>query len=113
MEYFGVVGFIMACICLSDISKLKKKWKKKERQDRKTEINDKEKRKSMSKLIEELVGKYCLLVRAENLNLEGRILAADDEWIKIEVEQPGKKEKKQELCLVRIEEIEEVKKITD
>lgn len=40
-------------------------------------------------------------------------MEVDGEWLKMEVEVTEKKEKKKELCLVRIETIEEVKRIMD
>ena len=67
----------------------------------------------MSRLIEGMIGKRCMLIRNEDDDLEGMILDADEDWIKIEVEETKKNKVKKEQHLVRIESVDEVQEIGD
>lgn len=112
MEYLGCFAFVFIMIIWGKVNKLEKRVRKLARQgSRSDEENDG--RKSMSKLIEELVGKHCVLNREEDVNLSGRILGVDEEWIKLELDARTKKETEKEICLVRIDEIAGIDQIKD
>ena len=62
--------------------------------------------KNMSKLLEELVGKKCAIyITGGGLGLAGVIIAVDEDWVKIEVEN---KKGRNKIKLYPIESIENV-----
>jgi len=113
-EIFGILAFVLVCHCLSKLDvlrELKRRIRKLEGQIREGKGNDKE--IVMSKLIEGMIGKRCMLIRNADDDLEGMILDADEDWIKIEVEETKKNKVKKKQHLVRIDSVDEVQEIAD
>ncbi len=112
MEYFGVFAFIL-CIWLlagpshpSNMKKLQRRVRALEKSDlykkRTSEVAD------MSRLIEELKGKWCIVDSDELLTEKVRICDVDAEWVKIEY--PEKKTEPEKLTskLIRIDSIDSI-----
>lgn len=111
LEIFGVCAFVLVLGVESKVKalgKLNQRVKKLEKRGGYGKNGETEEI-MMSKLIEGLVGKRCCLVREENVNLEGRILDVDEDWIQIAVEKKGE----EECQLVRVESVSEVTGIAD
>lgn len=106
MEWIGVIAFVLVIYYASYPKKVRrlesivKRLEKKQRGEN-----------SMSKLIQELVGKECKIKSEEALQLVGNnelkcsVLDADDEWIKI---QYINKKNHEIVKLLRIENIDEI-----
>ena len=106
MEYFGVFAFVLAIGCLTLPGKIKKLEAK---------VKSLEKQRNgagaMSKLMEQLIGKECILISENGLAIAGKaefpceILDCDDEWVKIRlVNKKGQKTVK----MMRLDDIESV-----
>lgn len=91
MEFLGVFGlFGVAAFCFSiSYSSLPGKVKSLERK-MKLLASDNNEEKNMSKLLEELIGKKCTF-GTDFVGAVGVVLAVDEEWVKIEVQQSKKK----------------------
>ena len=108
MEYMGVAAFIMACYLIGQSlpDKVKRLEAKMKRFERKQKGEN-----TMSKLMNELVGKECKVKSDDALALVGSqeiqcvVLDTDDEWMKI---QYIDKKKNQVTKLIRIENVDEV-----
>ena len=115
MEYFGVFAFIMV-LCYSGIpSQVKHLESKVKKITKALSINNKGE-SVMSKLINDLVGKKCVVKSEAGLELisnneiECKVLEADEDWLKIEyVEKKGNTV----TMLLRIDEIERVEILND
>ncbi|MGT2865987.1 hypothetical protein [Streptococcus fryi] len=101
MAFWAVMGFVLAIIAMSEITRLKKHVKKLENGSRGEE--------QMSQLIKELVGQQCIIDEGIFSTTETYdVLAADDEWLKIrKTTEKGKVETR----LVRIENIKEIRPV--
>lgn len=106
MEYLGVFAFIMI-ICHSALpGKIKHLEAAVKRLERKQKGEN-----TMSKLINELVGKECKIKSDDALALVGSpelqclVLDTDDEWIKVQFVD---KKKNQITKLLRIENVDEI-----
>lgn len=121
--------FIMALLavygssnCEAKVKKLERRVKKLEQEKgkRNTEVKEKE-NENMSKLINELVGKKCILNLDENAldsiaglldnNLECEVIDVDEEWVKVVSEKKQKKENVKITSLIRIDNINGVKMV--
>lgn len=106
MEYLGCFAFILLLLYSSYPGKVKRLEAKVKRIERKQKGEN-----TMSKLMNELVGKDCKIKSEDAFSLVGndellcRVLDADDEWIKVQFTD---KKKKQLTKLLRIEHIDEV-----
>lgn len=106
MEWFGMVAFIMVICCISYPEKVKRLEATVKRLERKQKGEN-----SMSKLINELIGKECKIKSDDAFALVGSdevvcsVLDADDEWIKIQFID---KKKNTITKLLRIENIDEI-----
>ncbi len=102
MEYFGVFAFIMVCAFSAYPAKTRRLENKVKVLERKLKGEN-----QMSMLINDLVGRHCVITGADvfESKLECTVLAADDEWVKIQYT-----DKKSGLVtkLIRIEKIDEV-----
>lgn len=103
MEYFGIIAFILVLshAGLPDsLKKLKKRVHKLER------INGKKGVNRMSEIIKGLVGERCKLTEISGVpSYEGTVLAADEEWIKLNIVD---KKGNQLVVVKRIEDIKEI-----
>ena len=121
--------FIMALLavygsssCEANVKKLERRVKKLEQEKGKinTEVKEKE-NEYMSKLINELVGKKCILYLDENAldsmdsllddELECEVIDVDEEWVKVVSEKKQKKENVKITSLIRIDNINGVKMV--
>ena len=108
MEYMGVAAFIMACYLIGQSlpDKVKRLEAKLKRFERKQKGEN-----TMSKLMNELVGKECKIKTDDALSLVGSqemqcvVLDTDDEWMKV---QYIDKKKNQVTKLIRIENVDGV-----
>lgn len=106
MEYLGCFAFILLLLYSSYPGKVKRLEAKVRQMERKQKGEN-----TMSKLINELVGKDCKIKSEDAFSLVGagelpcRVLDADDEWLKVQFTD---KKKQQVTKLLRIEHIDEV-----
>ena len=103
MEYVGIIAFVLVLshVGLPDkLKKLKKRIHKLEKVNGKKGVN------RMSEIIKGLVGERCKLTEISGVHsYEGTILAADEEWIKLDIID----KKGNQLAIVkRIEDIKEI-----
>ena len=102
MESLVVFGIAAFLISVSQLS-LPRKVKNLERKMKRYMSENKESN-NMSKLLEELIGKKCAL-NTDFVGSVGVVLAVDDEWVKLEVQQS---KKKTAVMLVPIESIKSI-----
>ncbi len=110
MEYFGVFAFIMV-LAYSSLPGNVKRLEAKVKKLQKNYTNNQKGENVMSKLINDLVGKRCIIKSDAGLELlanneiECKILESDEDWLKIEYT-----EKKGNVVtmLLRIDDIERV-----
>lgn len=115
MEYFGVIAFIMVLFYSSLPSQVKHLESKFKKLSKTVSINNKGE-SIMSKLLNDLVGKNCIiksdvgLEMFANDKIECKVLEADEDWLKIEY-----KEKKGNTItmLMRVDDIENVEILND
>lgn len=120
---FFIIALLAICTsssCEANVKKLERKVKKLEQEKRNTEVKEKE-NENMSKLINELVGKKCILNLDENAldsiaglldnNLECEVIDVDEEWVKVVSEKKQKKENVKITSLIRIDNINGVKMV--
>jgi len=106
MEYFGIFAFILVLAYSSYPSKVKKLEAKIKKLERKLKGES-----TMSKLINDLVGKECKIKSDEAWAMVGAdavkclVMDCDDEWIKV---QYTDKKGKVIVKLLRIETVDEV-----
>lgn len=123
--FFFIIIIALLAICTSrscetNVKKLERRVKKLEQEKRNTEVKEKE-NENMSKLINELVGKKCILNLNENAldsiaglldnNLECEVIDVDEEWVKVVSEKKQKKENVKITSLIRIDNINGVKMV--
>lgn len=109
MEYFsffGIFSFILVLSCYSRVGKLEHSMRRIKRRDamQKGELEE------MSRLIEELQGKWCIM-ESDDLDEEKvQVCDVDGEWVKVMyVEGATKKEpEKTKYVLIRVDSIERV-----
>ncbi len=111
MEYFGVFAFVLAIGCLTLPGKIKKLEAKVKRLEKQRNGAG-----AMSKLMEQLIGKECILISENGLAIAGKaefpceILDCDDEWVKIRlVNKKGQKTVK----MMRLDDIESVQLLNE
>lgn len=120
---FFIIALLAICTsssCEANVKKLERRVKKLEQEKRNTEVKEKE-NENMSKLINELVGKKCILNLDENAldsiaglldnNLECEVIDVDEEWVKVVSEEKQKKENVKITSLIRIDNINGVKMV--
>lgn len=122
---FFIIALLAVCSsssCEAKVKKLERRVKKLEQEKgkRNTEVKEKE-NENMSKLINELVGKKCILNLDENAldsiaglldnNLECEVIDVDEEWVKVVSEKKQKKENVKITSLIRIDNINGVKMV--
>lgn len=122
---FFIIALLAICTsssCEANVKKLERRVKKLEQEKGKgnTEVKEKE-NENMSKLINELVGKKCILNLDENAldsiaglldnNLECEVIDVDEEWVKVVSEKKQKKENVKITSLIRIDNINGVKMV--
>lgn len=122
---FFIIALLAICTsssCEANVKKLERRVKKLEQEKRKRNTEEKEKEnKDMSKLINELVGKKCILYLDENAldsmdsllddELECEVIDVDEEWVKVVSEEKQKKENVKITSLIRINNINGVKMV--
>ena len=126
MKWFFFIMALLAVYgssnCEAKVKKLECKVKKLEQEKGKRNTEEKEKENEyMSKLINELVGKKCILNLDENAldsiaglldnNLECEVIDVDEEWVKVVSEKKQKKENVKITSLIRIDNINGVKMV--
>lgn len=113
MEYFGLIAFIIAMCAISyaeKISKLEKKVNSLKRAEKK-----KGEREKMSRLIEELQGKWCNM-ESDDLDEEKvQVCDVDGEWVKVmyKVAATKKEPEKTVHKLIRVDSIESVEILSE
>lgn len=120
---FFIIALLAICTsssCEANVKKLERRVKKLEQEKRNTEVKEKE-NKDMSKLINELVGKKCILYLDENAldsiagllddELECEVIDVDEEWVKVVSEEKQKKENVKITSLIRINNINGVEMV--
>ncbi len=103
MEYFGIFGvvaFVMVCGISDELKKLKRKMagvdKILSRFKNKEEIH-------MSRLIEELKGRWCEIDSEDLLDEKVQVCDVDEEWVRVRLK------KDSAVQLIRIDSIDSVK----
>ncbi len=107
MEWLGFIALLLLLCYSSYPSKVKKLEAKIKKLEKKQKGDS-----YMARLISDLVGKKCKIVLENAFVINGTVLDADDEWIKIETCHSDKKEKNI-TKIIRIEEIHEVELINE
>lgn len=120
---FFIIALLAICTsssCETKVKKLERRVKKLEQEKRNTEVKEKE-NEDMSKLINELVGKKCILSLDEDAldsmaswfdqELECEVIDVDEEWVKVDYEEKQKKENVKITSLIRIDNINGVKMV--
>lgn len=110
MEYFGLFAFVICLWLISELENVKKMKRRLEILERKAaDGTEAEKGEEMSRLIEELKGKWCIM-DAEDLDVEKvRVCDTDGEWVKVEYQKKGIKASEQTIHkLIRISAIDSV-----
>lgn len=103
MEYFGIIAFILVLSHAGLPDKLKKLKKRVHKLER---INGKKGVNRMSEIIKGLVGERCKLKDLNGVtSYECTVLAADEEWIKLNIVD---KKGNESIVVKRIEDIKEV-----
>lgn len=121
--FFFIMVLLAICTsssCEANVKKLERRVKKLEQEKRNTEVKEKE-NENMSKLINELVGKKCILSLDEDAldsmaswfdqELECEVIDVDEEWVKVDYEEKQKKENVKITSLIRIDNINGVKMV--
>ena len=111
MEFFGFWGFIAFIMVAS--SSLPGKVKSLERKVK--NLNNKIKgENTMSKLLEELIGKKCKMKIDGEVEMTGVILSVDEDWLKMDVERNSfEKYKEKKTRLFKIENINSFELVED
>ncbi|MBE5923756.1 MAG: hypothetical protein E7271_04710 [Lachnospiraceae bacterium] len=110
MEYFGLFAFVMV-LCYMGLPRQVRQLESKVKKLNKTVSNNIKGENVMSKLINDLVGKKCIvksdagLELISNNEIECKILEADEDWLKIEY---AEKKGNVITMLLRIDDIERV-----
>ena len=106
LGYFGLISFIIVLGLSSRIDKLEKRINGLKRK----EAKEKEEREKMSRLIEELQGKWCNM-ESDDLDEEKvQVCDVDGEWVKVmyKVAATKKESEKMVYKLIRVDSIESV-----
>ena len=115
MEYLGVIAFCLV-ICHMGLPRRVDHLESKIKRLNKLVSNNQKGDNVMSKLINDLVGKNCIvksdagLELISNNEIECKILEADEEWLKIEY---NEKKGDTVTMLLRIDDIERVEILKD
>jgi len=110
MEYLGLLGLVAFIYVMKlnsvpeEIAGLKRKVKKLE----KTVFGNKE-AKSMSRLIEELQGKWCEIDSDELMVEKVKVCDVDEDWVKVMYKEAGRKEgEKEKIKIIRVDSIDSI-----
>lgn len=103
MEFFGLIAFMLAILNIDLPEKVKKLSQRVKRLEK---IERKQGEKSMSKMIQSLIGTKCTITFDEGIQMEPYlydILEVDEEWVKISrVEKNGQ-------TVIRVVRIDNIK----
>lgn len=117
MEYLGLLGLVAFIYVMKlndvpeEISGLKRKTKKLEKTV--FGIGNKE-AKDMSRLIEELKGKWCNVDSDELMEEKVQICDVDEEWVKVMYKEPGRKDGgKEKIKIIRVDSIDSIELIDE
>lgn len=110
MEYLGLLGLVAFIYVMKlngvpeEIAGLKRKVKKLE----KNVFGNKE-AKNMSRLIEELQGKWCSIDSDELPMVEKvQVCDVDEDWVKVMYKEGGRKEEKERIKIIRVDSIDSI-----
>lgn len=107
MEFFGFMVFMLALINIGTSSKVKRLARKVKALERGSRG-----KKDMSQLIQDLVGKQCMIIMDGDISIGGvtpfEIVAADEEWVKLS---QTSKNGKVTSRIVRIDNIRELRPV--